>query len=64
MSEQALNLRRSVHKVRRHRILIGSAIALGLVLGSAYSVQHPPMVTSTRREKIFTYGQDVDIGHA
>jgi hypothetical protein len=47
MSEQALNLRRSVHKVRRHRILIGSAIALGLVLGSAYSVQHPPMVTST-----------------
>src|SRR3984957_12822602 len=47
MSEQALNLRRSVHKVRRHRILIGSAIALGLVLGGAYSVQHPPMVTST-----------------
>jgi hypothetical protein len=47
MSEQALNLRRSVHKVRRHRILIGTAIALGLVLGGAYSVQHPPMVTST-----------------
>ena len=47
MSEQALNLRRSVHNLRRHRILIGSATALGLLLGSAYSVQHPPMLTST-----------------
>ena len=47
MSEQALNLRRSFHNVRRHRILIGSATALGLLLGSAYSVQHPPMLTST-----------------
>ena len=47
MSEQALNLRRSVHNLRRHRILIGSATALGLLLGSAYSVQHPPLLTST-----------------
>jgi capsular polysaccharide biosynthesis protein len=47
MSEQALNLRRSVHVVRRHRILVGSATALGLLLGGAYAVQHPPMVTST-----------------
>ncbi len=47
MSEQALNLRRSIHMVRRHKILIGSATALGLLLGSAYSVQHPPMLTST-----------------
>ena len=47
MSEQALNLRRSAHIVRRHRILVGSATALGLLLGSAYSVQHPPMLTST-----------------
>ena len=47
MSEQALNLRRSVHNLRRHKILIGSATALGLLFGSAYSVQHPPMLTST-----------------
>ncbi len=47
MSEQALNLRRSAHIVRRHRILVGSATVLGLLLGSAYSVQHPPMLTST-----------------
>jgi hypothetical protein len=47
MSEQALNLRRSVHVVRRHRFLVGGATALGLLLGSAYAVQHPPMLTST-----------------
>jgi len=47
MSEQALNLRRSVNIVRRHKILVGGATALGLLLGGAYSVQHPPMLTST-----------------
>ncbi len=47
MSEQALNLRRSVIVVRRHKVLVGSVTALGLLLGSAYSVQHPPMLTST-----------------
>jgi capsular polysaccharide biosynthesis protein len=47
MSEQALNLRRSVNIVRRHKILVGSATALGLLLGSAYAVQNPPMLTST-----------------
>jgi capsular polysaccharide biosynthesis protein len=47
MSEQALNLRRSLHNVRRHRILISGVAAAGLLLGSAYSMQHPPMLTST-----------------
>jgi capsular polysaccharide biosynthesis protein len=47
MSEQALNLRRSAHVVRRHRFLVGSVTVLGILLGSAYSVQHPPMRTST-----------------
>jgi capsular polysaccharide biosynthesis protein len=47
MSEQALTLRRSVHIVRRHKILVCSATALGLVLGSGYAVTHPPMLTST-----------------
>jgi len=47
MSEQALNLRRSVNIVRRRKILVGSVTALGLLLGGAYSVQHPPMLTST-----------------
>jgi capsular polysaccharide biosynthesis protein len=46
MSEQALNLRRSVHVVRRHKILIGGMAVLGVLLGAAYSVYKPPMLTS------------------
>ena len=47
MSEQALNLRRSAQIVRRHRILVGVVTALGLLLGAAYSVLTPLMLTST-----------------
>jgi capsular polysaccharide biosynthesis protein len=47
MSEQALNLRRSVNVVRRRKFLVGSATALGLLLGCGYSLQHPPLLTST-----------------
>ena len=47
MSEQALSLRRSVEIVRRHRILFCVVTALGLLLGAAYSILKPPMVTST-----------------
>ncbi len=47
MSEQALNLRRSVQIARRHRILICIVTALGLLMGVAYSVLKPPMLTST-----------------
>ena len=44
MSEQALDLRGSV---RRHKILIGILLALGLLAGAGYSVLKPPMLTST-----------------
>src|SRR5271166_5401369 len=47
MSEQALNLRRPVQIVRRHRILIGIVTALGLLMGVAYSVLTSPMLMST-----------------
>ena len=47
MSEQALNLRRPAQIVRRHRILVGVVTALGLLMGVAYSVLTPPMLTST-----------------
>jgi capsular polysaccharide biosynthesis protein len=47
VSEQELNLRRSLRVVRRHRALIGGATALGLLLGSGYSLHDPPMLTST-----------------
>jgi capsular polysaccharide biosynthesis protein len=47
VSEQELNLRRSLRVVRRHRNLIGSVAAVGLLLGSGYSLHDPPMLTST-----------------
>jgi capsular polysaccharide biosynthesis protein len=47
MSEQALNLRRSVQIVRRHKILVGIVTAAGLLAGGAYAVLEPPPLTST-----------------
>ena len=46
MSEQALDLRRSVQIVRRHKFTVGIAAALGLAAGVAFAVLRPPMLTS------------------
>jgi capsular polysaccharide biosynthesis protein len=47
ISEQVVDRRRFIRVVRRHRMLIGIAAALGLLVGAAYSVHQPPMRTST-----------------
>jgi capsular polysaccharide biosynthesis protein len=47
MSQQPLNLRRSIQIVRRHKLLFGAVVTLGILLGAAYSVLKPPTVTST-----------------
>jgi capsular polysaccharide biosynthesis protein len=47
MSQQALDLRSSVKIVRRHKVLVGFAVALGILLGVGYGVLNPPMFTST-----------------
>jgi capsular polysaccharide biosynthesis protein len=47
MSQQALNLRRSVQIVRRHRVLVAVAIILGILVGAAYGKLDPPKMTST-----------------
>jgi capsular polysaccharide biosynthesis protein len=47
MSQQALDLRRSIQIVRRHKLLMGITVALGLLLGGAYAVLDPPLTTST-----------------
>lgn len=47
MSQQALDLRTSLHLVRRHKFLVGGAILLGIVGGGGYATLHPPMLTST-----------------
>ena len=48
MSQQVLDLRRSVQIVRRHKVLVGVIIALGIAAGCAYSVLNPPMLTAPR----------------
>lgn len=47
MSQQALDLRRSVHIVRRHKILVGIVTVLGLLAGAGYAVLNPPELTSS-----------------
>jgi len=47
MSQEALDLRRSIRIVRRRKFLIGTTAALGLLIGGAYAVLAPPKVTST-----------------
>ena len=38
MSQQALDLRRSTQIVRRHKILVGIVVILGILAGGAYAV--------------------------
>ena len=47
MSEQALDLRRSVRIVRRHKIVVSIATVLGLSAGVAFVVLSPPVLTSS-----------------
>jgi capsular polysaccharide biosynthesis protein len=57
MSQQALDLRRSMEIVRRHRLLVGIMAALGFLAGGAYAVLEPPMLTSTALVLLPQYGQ-------
>ena len=47
MSGQALDLKRSAQIVRRYKILVGVAAAVGLLAGAGYAFLHPPMVSSS-----------------
>ena len=47
MSQQPLNMRRSVQIVRRHKRLFGAGVVLGLLIGAAYAILTPPMLTSS-----------------
>jgi capsular polysaccharide biosynthesis protein len=47
MSQQALDLRKSMQIVRRHKALMAILVVLGVLGGAAYTVLKPPMVTST-----------------
>jgi capsular polysaccharide biosynthesis protein len=47
MSQQALDLGRSIQIVRRHRVFVVVVVALAVLGGAAYAVLKPPMVSST-----------------
>ena len=47
MNQQALDLRRSIQIVWRHKILVGTVVVLGILAGGAYGYLHPPTLTST-----------------
>jgi capsular polysaccharide biosynthesis protein len=47
VSEEALDLRRSVQIVRRHKIVVSIVTLLGLFAGIAYVMLSPPMLVST-----------------
>lgn len=47
MSEQALDLRRSLHIVRQHIVVVGIVALLGLLAGAGYTMLRPPMLAST-----------------
>jgi capsular polysaccharide biosynthesis protein len=56
MSE-TLDLRRSVRIVGRHKLLVGVAVALGILACGAYAVLKPSMVTSTALVLLSPSGQ-------
>jgi len=45
MSQQGLDLRRSVQIVRRYKILVGAVTLLGIIAGTGYSMLNPPKLT-------------------
>jgi capsular polysaccharide biosynthesis protein len=47
MSQETLDLRRSIQIVRRHKLLVGVALIVGVLAGGAYAALKPTMVTST-----------------
>jgi capsular polysaccharide biosynthesis protein len=46
MSQDTLDLRRSIQIVRRHKLLMGITTTLGILAAVAYAVLNPPMGTS------------------
>jgi len=47
MSQQTLDLRRSIAIIRRLKVVVGIVTALGIAAGAAYAAFYPPPLTST-----------------
>ena len=57
MSQETLDLRRSIRIVRRHKLLVGVAVAVGCLACGAYGVLKPSTVTSTALVLLSPTGQ-------
>jgi capsular polysaccharide biosynthesis protein len=57
MSQETLDLRRSIRIVRRHKLLVGVALILGTLAGGSYVVLKPSMFTSTALVLLSPSGQ-------
>jgi capsular polysaccharide biosynthesis protein len=57
MSQETLDLRRSIRIVRRHKVVLGVALVLGIVAGGAFAGLKPSMVTSTALVLLSPSGQ-------
>jgi capsular polysaccharide biosynthesis protein len=64
MSQEALDLRRSIQSVRRHKLLMGIMVVLGLLAGSAFAVLNPPLHVSTALVLLPQSGQTAQTGAA
>jgi capsular polysaccharide biosynthesis protein len=54
MSDQPLDLRRSMHVIRRHWIAVTVVALLGLVAGAGYTEYKPPLLTSSALVQLST----------
>jgi capsular polysaccharide biosynthesis protein len=54
MSEQTLDLKRSMQIVRRHFLVVSIVALLGLIAGGGYAVLNPPELVSTANVRIVT----------
>jgi capsular polysaccharide biosynthesis protein len=64
MSQEALDLRRSIQIVRRHRLLMWIMVVVGLLAGGGFAVLDPPLITSTALVLLPQPGQAAQSGAA
>jgi capsular polysaccharide biosynthesis protein len=62
MSQETLDLRRSIRIIRRHKLLMGAMVTVGILAGGAYAVLKPSMVTSTSLVLLSQSGQAAQAG--
>lgn len=62
MSQETLDLRRSIRIIRRYKLLMGVMVTLGVLAGGAYAVLQTPTFTSTALVLLSQSGQAAQAG--